>query len=300
MNRHTFISLIIALGTVGAACAAVTPAELRDRLARSDRITLIDLRSRDAYEAGTLPNAVRMTAREATQKPLTGEVIFFDDGTGPNLARRAAAQLAEANSNVSADILAGGYAAWCDAGGQTSEAKGLRPALTRYVSYQEVTGDMTEDAADIVLVDLRPAPPRAPAAALAAGEGTEASATPAATAQPRLDLASELPGYSITRTIPGTRPQRGTLAVAATPSEAQTVPPLYVLIDAGDGTAERTAQALRAAGISRVAILAGGETIIRRKGEPGLLRRGPGTGLADDASAGNTGFATIIQQEEQP
>lgn len=299
MNRHTFISLIIALGTVGAACAAVTPAELRDRLARGDRVTLIDLRPRDAYEAGTLPNAVRMTAREATQKPLTGEVIFFDDGTGPNLARRAAAQLAEANSNVSADTLAGGYAAWCDAGGQTSEAKGLRPALTRYVSYQEVTGDMTEDAADIVLVDLRPAPPRAPAAALAAGEGTEASATPAATAQPRLDLASELPGYSITRTIPGTRPQRGTLAIPVA-NEAQTVPPLYVLIDAGDGAAERTAQALKAAGISRVAILAGGETIIRRKGEPGLLRRGPGVGLADDAPAGNAGFATVIQQEEKP
>ena len=298
MNSHTLISLIVALGAVGAACAAVTPAELRDRLARSDRITLIDLRSRDAYEAGTLPNAIRMTAREATQKPLTGEVIFFDDGTGPNLARRAAAQLAEANSNVSADALAGGYAAWCDAGGQTSEAKGLRPALTRYVSYQEVTGDMTEDAADIVLVDLRPAPPRAPAAALAADP--ETGTTPAATALPRLDLASELPGYSITRTIPGTRPQRGTLAATATPGEAQTVPPLYVLIDAGDGTAERTAQTLRAAGISRVAILAGGETIIRRKGEPGLLRRGPGTGLADDASAGNTGFATIIQQEEQP
>ena len=300
MNSHTLISLIVALGAVGAACAAVTPAELRDRLARGDRITLIALRSRDAYEAGTLPNAIRMTAREATQKPLTGEVIFFDDGTGPNLARRAAAQLAEANSNVSADALAGGYAAWCDAGGQTSEAKGLRPTLTRYVSYQEVTGDMTEDAADIVLVDLRPAPPRAPAAALAAGEGTEASATPAATALPRLDLASELPGYSITRTIPGTRPQRGMLAATATPGEAQTVPPLYVLIDAGDGTAERTAQTLRAAGISRVAILAGGETIIRRKGEPGLLRRGPGTGLTDDAPAGNAGFATVIQQEEQP
>ena len=299
MNRHTFISLIIALGTVGAACAAVTPTELRDRLARGDRVTLIDLRPRDAYEAGTLPNAIRMTAREATQKPLTGEVIFFDDGTGPNLARRAAAQLAEANSNVSADALAGGYAAWCDAGGQTSEAKGLRPTLTRYVSYQEVTGDMTEDAADIVLVDLRPAPPRAPAAALAAGEGTEASATPAATALPRLDLASELPGYSITRTIPGTRPQRGTLAIPAA-NEAQTVPPLYVLIDAGDGTAERTAQTLRAAGISRVAILAGGETIIRRKGEPGLSRRGPGSGLTDDAPAGNAGLATVIQQEEEP
>ncbi|MFA6632453.1 MAG: hypothetical protein WCU90_09150, partial [Kiritimatiellia bacterium] len=75
---------------------------------------------------------------------------------------------------------------------------------------------------------------------------------------------------------------------------------LYVLIDAGDGAAERTAQALKAAGISRVAILAGGETIIRRKGEPGLLRRGPGVGLADDAPAGNAGFATVIQQEEKP
>ena len=66
MNSHTLISLIVALGAVGAACAAVTPAELRDRLARGDRVTLIDLRPRDAYEASTLPNAIRMTAREAT------------------------------------------------------------------------------------------------------------------------------------------------------------------------------------------------------------------------------------------
>lgn len=296
MNSHMLISLIVALSTVSMACAAVTPAELSARLARGERVTLIDLRQRDAYEAGTLPNALRMTAREAMQKPLAGQVIFFDDGTGPNLARRAAAQLAESNGKVHADVLTGGYAAWCDAGGQTSESKGLRPSLARYVSYHDVTGTMTEDASDIVLVDLRPEAPRAPAAAAAA---EETGMVPAATAQPRLDLASELPGYSVTRTIPGTEPQRGARSAHAA-GEAQTVPPLYVLIDAGDGAAERTAQALKAAGISRVAILAGGETIIRRKGEPGLLRRGPGAGLADDAPAGNAGFATVIQQEEKP
>lgn len=297
MNSHTLVRLIVALSAVGTACAAVTPAELSARLARGERITVIDLRPRDAYEAGTLPNALRMTVREALQKPLAGPVIFFDDGTGPNLARRAAAQLAEVNSKVNADILAGGYAAWCDAGGQTSESKGLRPSLARYVSYHDVTGTMTEDAADIVLVDLRPEAPRAPASAAAGGETGTAPAI--AATPPRLDLAAELPGYPVTRTIPGTQPQRGARSAAAA-GAAQTILPLYVLIDAGDGAAERTAQALKAAGISRVAILAGGETIIRRKGEPGLLRRGPGTGLADDAPADNSGFATIIREEEKP
>lgn len=297
MNSHTLISLIAALGAAGMACAAVTPTELSARLARGERVTLIDLRPRDAYEAGTLPNAVRMTVREALQKPLAGPVIFFDDGTGPNLARRAAAQLAESNSRVNADVLAGGYAAWCDAGGQTSESKGLRPSLTRYVSYHEVTGTMAEDASDIVLVDLRPEASREPAAAAASGvTGT----APAAAVQPRLDLAAELPGYRVTRAVPGTLPQREARSVGAAGDAPSTVPPLYVLIDAGDGVAERTVQTLKASGISRVAILAGGETIIRRKGEPGLLRRGPGTGLADDASAENSGLATVIQEDAKP
>ena len=121
MNSHTLISLIVALGAVGAACAAVTPAELRDRLARGDRVT-IDLRPR-IYEAGTLPNAIRMTAREATQNRSPAR-SSSSTAPAPRAPRRRTA--CGANSNVSAD-------AWRadtplgDAGGQTSEAKGCAP-----------------------------------------------------------------------------------------------------------------------------------------------------------------------------
>lgn len=45
---------------------------------------------------------------------------------------------------------------------------------------------------------------------------------------------------------------------------------LYVLIDDGDGEAGKVAHRLKAAGITRLAILTGGEQILRRGGKPGL------------------------------
>lgn len=45
---------------------------------------------------------------------------------------------------------------------------------------------------------------------------------------------------------------------------------LYVLIDDGDGEAGKVAHRLKAAGIKRLAILTGGEKILRRGGRPGL------------------------------
>ena len=45
---------------------------------------------------------------------------------------------------------------------------------------------------------------------------------------------------------------------------------LYILIDDGDGEAEKAARILKAAGIKRAAILTGGEQILRRGGSPGL------------------------------
>jgi 3-mercaptopyruvate sulfurtransferase SseA len=45
---------------------------------------------------------------------------------------------------------------------------------------------------------------------------------------------------------------------------------LYVLIDDGDGTAEEAAHRLKAAGIRRVVILAGGEEALRTEGRSEL------------------------------
>jgi hypothetical protein len=53
---------------------------------------------------------------------------------------------------------------------------------------------------------------------------------------------------------------------------ATSKPPLLVLIDSGNGTAQRMARALKANGIERFAILGGGEEILAHKGRPGLSR----------------------------
>jgi hypothetical protein len=69
------------------------------------------------------------------------------------------------------------------------------------------------------------------------------------------------------------------------------------LIDAGDGLAEKTAARLRAGGFSRVVILAGGETIIRRKGQAGLLRKGSGAGLISERQA-QPSLATVVEEDQ--
>lgn len=277
------------LAALALAAHGLTPAELRARLDAGERLTLIDLRPQADYDAGTLPDAMRMSLRDALQKPLKGTVVFFDDGTGPNLARRAAEQLAARNPDAQPHTLDGGYAAWRAAGAPTSERPGLSPALNRYLSYQDLTGSMTADAADVVLIDLRPAPPRAAASA-------DATA-PQQAAPPPVDLAAELPGFTVTRALPSGEPAPARQALGAPAPAAPASQPLYVLIDSGDGTAEHTARSLKASGVARVAILAGGETIIRRKGEPGLIRRGPGNGLEGQSAPDTSAFATVIEEE---
>jgi methylmalonyl-CoA mutase cobalamin-binding subunit len=48
---------------------------------------------------------------------------------------------------------------------------------------------------------------------------------------------------------------------------------LYVLIGDGEGEADKMAHRLKAAGIRRIIILAGGEKTLQRKGLPGLETR---------------------------
>ena len=52
--------------------------------------------------------------------------------------------------------------------------------------------------------------------------------------------------------------------------------PLMVLIDDGDGKALEMARILKANGVQRVVVLAGGERILERDGAPGLQRMGMG------------------------
>jgi rhodanese-related sulfurtransferase len=275
----------------------LTPQQLQAALDGGEKVTLIDLRPPQSYAKGTLPDALHMGIREAQEKNLSGLVVFFDDGLSVNRARRAADTFVKAGK--SAAELVGGYAAWQAAGLPTSERKGFSVHFERQVTYQDLTGPMVEDASDIVLVDVRdvePVPSRAPMA-MAAQPTAEVSVSAATNApEATLDLAAEFPAYRVTRQ-PATVQAKKSLrsAAAATPASG-TVQPLYILIDSGDGKADKKAAELRAAGCTRVSVLAGGEPIIRRKGEPGLMRRGPGNGLVTDKGPDSKNMATIREE----
>ena len=271
----------------------LTPRQLQAVMAAGEKVTLVDLRPQEVYAKGSLPAALRMSVREALEKALVGKVVFFDDGLSVNRARRAVDTFAKAGK--SAAELAGGFAAWRTAGFPTSERRGFSERLERYVTYQELTGAMLEDAEDVVLVDVReaaPSPGRAALAVQASGEGE----VPANTAGAPLDLAAELPAYRIISQPTGSGERRGVLGATAAAPSPDAVQPLYILIDAGDGKADKKAAELRAAGCARVAVLAGGETVIRRKGEPGLVRRGPGTGLSPSGATETKKLATVSEE----
>ena len=273
----------------------LTPQQLQDAMAGGETFTLIDLRPQEAYAKGTLPDAVRMGVRDALEKKLAGQVVFFDDGLSVNRSRRAVEAFAQGGK--AASELAGGYAAWKAAGFQTSERKGFSQRLERYVTYQDLTGAMLDDAADVVLVDVReeaPAPSRAPMALLAEASPSTNAATNAQSAP--LDLAAELPAYRVTRQPLAAGPQRSAFSLTASAAAPDAAQPLYILIDSGDGKADRKAVELRAAGCTRVAVLAGGEAIIRRKGEAGLMRRGPGTGLDTGVAPAAKNLATATEE----
>lgn len=286
-----WLALVLGAATLAYGSERLTPQEVQAALVAGENIALIDLRPQNAYDQGTLPDALRMSVREALEKKFTGKVIFFDNGLSVNHARRAADTFTKAGK--AAAELAGGYAAWRAIGLATSERGGISPRLEHYVSYQDLTGALLEDADDIVLIDVRTkAPPVSAAlATTAAGDDPPSAATHAPAP---LDLAAEFPAYRVTRK-PAAINASGQLLLAAAP-EPDPVQPLHIVIDSGDGQAEKQAAQLRSAGYTRVAVLAGGEVIIRRKGEAGLLRRGPGTGLTVGQPLSNQNMATISEE----
>jgi rhodanese-related sulfurtransferase len=155
------------------------------------------------------------------------------------------------------EVLEGGYGAWESGQGLTTQARGLKPEALNFISYAQLKAAKADD---VVLVDLRHPPAANPNAAAAASA-----------AQPLTDLAQAFPGFQITHSAFSAQPQIKSTGTGSGP------PPLLVLVDNGDGTASEMARSLQGNGIKRYAILAGGELILARQGQPGLQRLGAGT-----------------------
>lgn len=257
MNSIRLISCVLGGASLGLAltAAAVTPADVQKTLAEGKSVTFVDLRSRHAFQAGHIPNAINIPASLVAQKelPALGMVVAYDDGVGADLASAAVAAL-NTKPGITAVALEGGFAAW-ESGATTvsTRAVGLSPEEIPYITYDRLK---SAEPNDLVIVDLRKS--QAPARAALGKTSAPAAMT---------DLATEFPRAQITRS-PFALPARKRVGAAAE------TPPLLVLIDNGDGSAQEMARALKANGVKRFAVLAGGEEMIVRKGQPGLNRVG--------------------------
>lgn len=276
--RKTFPRLragALAAGWVAAAAvvsaAEITVADLQKQLVRDDKLTVIDVRSPAFFGRSHIPNAINVPGSLWTEKslPPLGRVVVYDGGLGTELPDFAASALA-GKPGLKVDVLQGGFAAWESARAATTAPRGLAAESLNYITYAQLK---STKAGEAMLVDLRK-----PAAADGVPKGAD---TPPVRA--KTDLAAKFPGLAQTPT-PFDPAKK-----APSASGGPAVAPVLVLIDDGDGTAQAMARKLKANSIKRYVILAGGELILSRHGQPGLQRAGAGARLlGPNASAGNT------------
>lgn len=258
MNIHfSYRWLCLCACLTAIAAHAISPAEVKQKLQAGEKITFVDLRSRSRFQAGHIPNAINIPAVVVAEKqlPSLGLVVAYDDGLGPDTAGAAVASL-NARPGITALAMEGGFAAWESYGSaESTRAAGLSAEELPVITYQDL---LKAQSNNVVLVDLRNSHAQQKTAGAKAAPG-----------RPMTDLASEFPRAKVVRS-----PDAASGPVAARAAAPGQVPPLLVLIDNGDGAAQEMARKLKAGGNARFVILAGGEEMIVRKGEPGLERVG--------------------------
>jgi rhodanese-related sulfurtransferase len=248
MNRKLLFWLS-AFAFVATFARAMSPSQLQQAMTNGTKLTIIDVRNTEIYQRAHIPGAINVPAALCPDKklPPLGRVIAYDDGLGNNTAVGAVTAL-NAKPGISAEILDGGFAGWEALNFADTRGRGAEKQLNVMLTYQQVKTNLTDD---IVLVDLRKATPAK------AGEK----------ALPLSSLQTEFPQARVSSTPFKQSGKRKS-------SSGETLPPLLVLVDKGDGAAEEMARTLRGNGITRFVILAGGEEAITRQGQPGSKRSG--------------------------
>ncbi|MDF1554170.1 MAG: rhodanese-like domain-containing protein [Deferrisomatales bacterium] len=246
--KTTGLLLVAGVCAGPGAAHALTAAELRGLLERREAVTVLDVRSAGAYAQGHLPGALSLPVEIVAQRrlPPLGRVVVVGDGVRGDEERRAVLDL-NAKPGIRAELLEGGFPAWEGDGGASTRSGGLEVEQLRFLSYQELQA-IAAGARDLVLVDLR------------SGES------------PRTELASRFPEAIQWRPeLAGSGSPEG-MDLAPLLAISRPAKKLLVLLDngAGDDTAEAVARRLKAAGVGRVAMLAGGEASLSRAGRTGF------------------------------
>lgn len=253
MNWKIFVSVAALVALPAPFTRAVSPVRLQAEMNKGAKVTIIDVRSTEIYQRGHIPGAINIPAAFCAIKklPPLGRVVAYDGGIGDNLVVGAVTAL-NGKPGIKAETLDGGFAAWEAQRLPDTKGRGTDDNFLPMVTYQQVKTNLIDE---LVLVDLR---------------------KPAATSSAKGSVAQAAPLSDLRAAFPQARVSKSAFNVAGTKKSpsGDTVAPLLVLIDNGDGTALATARALRANGITRFAILAGGEQILARDGKSGSKRSG--------------------------
>lgn len=256
---NNFMKTILVVSILGAAvlCAfGITPVELNKRIQSGDNITIVDVRFNELYQKGHIPGAINIPAAICDQKriPKAQFIVVYDDGLFESSALEAVEKLRK-NNNAKIEILEGGFAAWETFVGKTTAARGVKREEVPYITYEALK---KLQSSDTVIVDLRE-PSRQTSSSLA---GAPTQPAPVFT-----DLQKEFPKAKVVKSPFDAGVSKKSLSAAQ-------YSPIFVLVDNGDGKALEVARTLKANGIYRYVVLAGGEKILERQGKSGLQRSG--------------------------
>jgi rhodanese-related sulfurtransferase len=279
---HPILSRTLFLGGALAAtsAAAISPADLAARLARSENIMVIDVRSAIAYANGHIPGAMNMPLDLLPYKPLPAgrQVIVYGDGLGVVDEAQALAVI-RAKQGINADLLEGGYISWLAETRISTVPPGVGPERLPGITYDQL---MAAGKGDMVLVDLRTPESAAPAGSSKARQ-VAASAPDIVTAfAAKLGVPVVASNGSVETAV--ARAQSASVKTATAPARAAAPAAggsssgrLLVLVADSDAAANEAARRLRASGQYRFTILIGGTETIRHEGRVGLERTDGGT-----------------------
>ena len=231
----------------------ITPESFKEMMDQGDKVTIIDVRETGIYSQGHIPGAINIPSSIIAMKrlPSIGDVIVYGDGIRTDLTLAAVDEL-NTRTGIQAEMLEGGFAAWEALNLSTTHKAGLGRMRVQYLTYRNLKKAAAHNS-DIVLVDLRSKTFSDKTSADVYIDSTIASPKDRkrGAAGKQWDIAS-----SILKGKKGSHHRYH-----------------YVIIDNGDGEGQEVASRLFAAGIKRVAILTGGEQILRREGQPGQMKK---------------------------
>ncbi len=242
-------------------CFGVTAGRLQKMLKEGETVTIVDVRGRNEFTSGHIPNAINIPAQVVKYKklPPMGKIVVCGDGINTADAVEAVRALNQ-KTGIDAEILEGGFPAWSELKYTSTHKIGITRQMFRYITYEKLK-QASEKNRRMVLVDMRRV-------------GDLKKSTGLCNDECSSNLSVKFPGLEVLALAPRNLKAGGKVEAVsmakffrARESERGRV---FVLIGRGDGHAEKVARYLHGAGITQVVILAGGERVLQKNGQSGF------------------------------